>query len=72
MINHVINHVNKIMSRNKLEDKNTRKLSKTIRGSYMVRLPIDFVRGLKWKSGQKLDFELDKKRKRIIIKDWEK
>jgi hypothetical protein len=60
------------MPRKKLEEKNTRKLSKTTRGSYLVRLPVDFVRSLKWKSKQKLDLVLDKRRGRIIIKDWKK
>jgi hypothetical protein len=69
---HVNVHVNKNMAWQKIEEKNTRKLSKTTRGSYLVRLPVDFVRSLKWKSRQKLDLELDKKRGRIIIKDWKK
>ncbi len=60
------------MARQKIEDKNIRKLSKSTRGSYLVRLPVDFVRSLRWKDGQKLEFYLDKKRGRIIIKDWEK
>ncbi len=60
------------MSWQKTGEKNIRKLSKTGRGGYLVRLPIDFVQNLKWKKGQKLDLILDKKRKRIIIKDWER
>ncbi len=60
------------MARRKLEDKNIRKISKAGRGSYYVTLPIDAVREFKWKEKQKVVIEIDKKRKRIIIKDWEK
>jgi bifunctional DNA-binding transcriptional regulator/antitoxin component of YhaV-PrlF toxin-antitoxin module len=60
------------MARKKIEDRNIRKMSKTTSGSYYVTLPVEFVRSLKWKDRQKLNFELDKGRGRIIIKDWEK
>jgi len=71
MNNHVNNHV-KTMSVQKIENKNVRKLSKTTRGSYLVRVPVDFIRALKWKDGQKVEFDFDKKRGRIVIKDWKK
>lgn len=57
------------MARRKIEDKNTRKLTKTTRGSYIVRLPVDFVRKLKWRNKQNLEVEMDIRRKRMIIKD---
>ncbi len=60
------------MAWQKTEEKNIRKLSKSSRGSYLLRLPVDFVRALKWKKGQKLELSIDKKRGRVIIKDWEK
>lgn len=59
------------MAWQKTEEKNIRKLSKSSRGSYLLSLPVDFVRALKWKKGQKIEFNIDKKRGRIIIMDWE-
>lgn len=58
------------MARRKLEDRGTRKLSKRTNGSYQVTLPVEIVRELKWKSGQKL--VLRKSGNKIIIEDWEK
>ncbi len=59
------------MARRKLEDRNIRKLSKN-GPTYFVTLPIEEVRKLGWKKSQKLVVELDKRRKRLIIKDWKK
>ncbi len=74
MINHVINHMINYnnMSRTKLETRNIRKLSKTVRGSYIMTLPVEFIRALRWQDRQKLTISLDKRGKRIIIKDWQK
>ncbi len=48
-----------------------RKLIKTGRGkSFCLTLPISFIRKLKWREHQKLVVVLDKKGKKIIIKDW--
>ncbi len=58
------------MARRKLENRNVRKLSKNSNGTYSVTLPIEMVRELKWRGGQKL--VVDKSRNKIIIKDWEK
>ena len=61
------------MSRRKLEKKNIRKLFKTAGGRSMgLILPISFIRDLKWKAKQKVVVEYDKRRKRLIISDWEK
>jgi len=60
------------MSRKKIEDRNVRKLTKTKSGSYYVTLPIEFVRKLRFKDGQKIEFDIDERRGKIIIKDWEK
>jgi len=61
------------MARRKLEQKNIRKLTKIGGGrSYGVTLPISYIRELKWRERQKLVVELDKRRKSIKIKDWEK
>jgi antitoxin component of MazEF toxin-antitoxin module len=35
----------------------------------MVTLPVEMVRELKWRQGQKVEFR--KKGKELIIKDWE-
>ena len=52
---------------------NVRKIAKMSGGkSYGLTLPIAVVRDLKWKERQKVVVEYDKKRKRIIIKDWQK
>ena len=59
------------MSRRKIEDKNIRSLTKTSRGrSYSIILPIDVIRRWRWKNHQKLQLEIDEKKKRIIVKDW--
>jgi len=48
-----------------------RKLTKTGRGrSFCLTLPISFIRKLKWREHQKLIVVLDKRGKKIIIKDW--
>ncbi len=55
------------MARRKIEDRNTRKISK--RGaSYSVTLPIEAVHNLSWHTGQKVVVE--QKGKHLIIKDW--
>jgi len=59
------------MARQKLENRNIRKLSKVGGGkTYSITLPIEYVRKLGWQKTQKVNVELDTKRKRIIIKDW--
>jgi hypothetical protein len=62
--------INKNMARRKLEERNTRKLSKKSNGSYSVTLPVEAVRDLEWKKGQKL--VVRKSGSKIIIEDWEK
>ncbi len=57
------------MGRRSLKERNTRKLSKRD-SSYVLTLPIEFIRELKWRNKQKLVVE--KKGKTLIIKDWEK
>lgn len=57
------------MARRTLEDRNIRKLSK--RGSsYTVTLPIEAIRKLNWRNGQKVVVE--EKGNSLIIKDWKK
>jgi len=57
------------MGRRSLKERNTRKLGKRDE-SYVLTLPIEFIRELKWRNKQKLVVE--KKGKTLIIKDWEK
>jgi len=58
------------MGRKKIEERNIRKLVKVGGGkTYSITLPIDLVRELEWKSGQKLTVK--KYGKGIIIRDWE-
>jgi hypothetical protein len=58
------------MARNKLEDRNIRKLTKIAGGSsYAITLPIEYVREFGWKERQKLIIK--KVGKRLVIEDWE-
>ena len=60
-------------TRRKLENRNIRKLTKMASGSsYGITLPIDVIREFRWKERQKLQLTIDKKKKRIVIKDWER
>jgi bifunctional DNA-binding transcriptional regulator/antitoxin component of YhaV-PrlF toxin-antitoxin module len=57
------------MARQKLEDRNVRKLGRVGRGqTMMVTLPIEFVRELKWREKQKV--VITKRGDTLIIKDW--
>ncbi len=57
------------MARKKLEDRNIRKLVKVGGGkTYSITLPVDIIRELQWKKGQKL--EVEKYGKGIILRDW--
>lgn len=58
------------MPRRKVEDRNTRKLRKTKRGSVLMSLPIEIIRNLKWRDGQKVTVR--QYGKKIIIEDWKK
>ena len=61
------------MGQRRIENRNIRKLSRVGGGtSYSITLPIEVVRAFGWKEKQKLEIEVDKKRKKIIIKDWKK
>ena len=61
------------MGRKKVENRNVRKLAKVGGGvTYAITLPIDAIREFGWQEKQKLEIKIDKARKRLIIKDWEK
>ena len=55
------------MSRRKLEDKNIRKVFKS-GSSYALTLPIEVVRDLKIRKGQKMIVKM--RREKNIIEDW--
>jgi len=53
--------------------RNIRKISRVASGSsYAITLPIDVLRRWGWKEKQKVVVEIDNKRQRIIVKDWQK
>jgi len=56
-----------------LEKRHVRALTRIAGGaSYSVTAPIEAVRAFKWKDRQKLVVEVDEKRKRLIIRKWDK
>ena len=60
------------MSITRADQRNTRKLNRVGRGrTYSITLPIEVIRKFRWQKKQKLALEIDFKKKRIIIKDWE-
>jgi phosphate uptake regulator len=59
------------MARQTLENKNVRKITKSGGKSYSLTLPISFIRELGWQKKQKVVVEMDKKKKVLVIKDWE-
>jgi len=61
------------MARRKREDFSVRSLNKISNGkSYGITLPVDAIREFRWQKRQKLVVTVDRKKKRIIIEDWEK
>jgi len=59
------------MGRRTIENRNIRNLQKTAGGStYIVSLPIEVIRKLKWKVKQKL--VVKRYGDGILIKDWKK
>ena len=58
------------MARRKLSERNVRKLLKNSGGSIQITLPIEFIRELKWRDGQKVTVQ--KVGNRLIIEDWVK
>ncbi len=58
------------MARRTLEERNVRKLRKNSGGTVLVSLPIEIIRELKWRDGQKV--VVKKRGQGISIIDWEK
>ena len=59
------------MGRRKINERNIRKLGKGAT-SYFVTVPMEAVRDLGWKKGQKLIVELDARHSELIVRDWKK
>lgn len=59
------------MANRKIEDRNIRKISMSGGESYSITLPIEYIRRLGWQKKQRVVVEMDKKKKHMIIKDWE-
>ena len=57
------------MARRSLEERNIRTLTKRS-ASYSVTLPIEIIRTLQWREGQKVVVE--QKGESLVIKDWKK
>lgn len=58
------------MPRRMLEERNTRKLYKNSGGTILVSVPIEIVRELGWRDGQKV--VVKKRGKGLLIEDWKK
>ena len=58
------------MATRKIGQTNIRKITKVGKASLAVTLPIDLVRKLKWREGQKV--VVVAKGKTLVIKDWKK
>jgi antitoxin component of MazEF toxin-antitoxin module len=58
------------MARLRLSDRNIRKLIKLGGKSIAVTLPIDVVRGLKWREKQKVTVRQEGNK--LIVEDWKK
>lgn len=56
------------MARQKLEERNIRKIQKQANGSTTVTLPAELLRELKWKPKQKV--VVRKRGATLVIEDW--
>ena len=60
------------MSKRKTLKRSIRKITKVGGKSYAVTLPIEVIRLFNWKERQKVILKINKRKKTITIKDWEK
>lgn len=58
------------MARRKVENRHIRTLNKNRGGSISITLPIDDIRSLRWRDGQKVVVRLQGNK--FIIEDWKK
>ena len=56
------------MARNPLHKRHERKIQKATNGSYRITLPIEVIRELRWRDGQKI--VVKKRGQGIAIEDW--
>jgi len=68
VINYVIKSI--IMANRSQQERSTRSLNRSSSGSYLVTLPIEYIKKLKWKDRQKVIVQLSAGR--IVIRDWKK
>ncbi len=59
------------MARREIEKEQIRKIQQAGQGSYLVTIPIEMVRKLKWREHQKVVFKIID-RDKILISDWKK
>lgn len=71
MSRHISRHILKIKNMRKIGQQNIRKVQKS-HGVYYVSIPIKIVRSMKLQEKQKVVFDYDDKKQKIIIKDWKK
>lgn len=57
------------MGRRNVDERNTRKIAKGST-SYYLTIPIEAMRVLQWKKGQKVVVDVDTRRNLLIIRDW--
>jgi len=58
------------MSRQKIGSENIRKIVRIGNTSSYITIPIEYMRELKWREGQKV--VVKKRGKKLIVEDWEK
>jgi hypothetical protein len=58
------------MANRSINERNVRSLMRNKGGTYLLSLPIEFVKNLKWKEKQKLTITV--KGKSIVVSDWKK
>jgi hypothetical protein len=58
------------MANRSIDERNVRSLMRNKGGTYLLSLPIEFVKKLKWREKQKLTITM--KGKSIVVSDWKK
>jgi hypothetical protein len=69
VINYLFNYTI-IMANRSIDERNVRSLMRNKGGTYLLSLPIEFVKKLKWREKQKLTITM--KGKSIVVSDWKK
>jgi antitoxin component of MazEF toxin-antitoxin module len=58
------------MPRRKIHKRHIRNIQRSRGGTYLISIPVDVMRKLKWQERQKVEVKL--RGKTITIKDWKK